>query len=344
MPEKTRRRSGQDGYTLVEMTISSGVMLLVLAGTVGSFSQALRAHDTVTLLADSNQSLRAGTAFVVRDLMQAGNGIPTGGIPIPSGAGSEPVKRPGPPGTGYSFDAGSGVLPAVSPGPNMGAPVNGAPTDMLTMIYLDNRLDLDAFPLVDVAGDGSSAEFDAQTDISDASTGVKQGDLIVFSNAVGYAMREVTSRVGQRVYFDSSDVSNLNQGAAAAGTIQQLQTAPNVYPPTYAFRVRMVSYYLDSTTDPDGPRLVRQENFGTPRALAGAVEDLQVTYDLVDGLSRITDVDEPELPHTPHQIRKVNLQLGVRAEDLSDDTRTYRRGVVSTQVSLRSLAYVDRYE
>ena len=43
-------------------------------------------NDTATNLADASQNLRSGMNFLVRDLVQAGRQIPTGGIPIPSGA------------------------------------------------------------------------------------------------------------------------------------------------------------------------------------------------------------------------------------------------------------------
>jgi hypothetical protein len=115
------------------------------------------------------------------------------------------------------------------------------------------------------------------------------------------------------------------------------------FPPIAALRIKMISYFLDKTTDPDAPRLVRQENFGVPRAMAGAMDDLQLTYDLVNGTTNPTNIEDPVDPG-PNQIRKVNLEVGVRSEDLSTQSQKYSRSRVKTQISLRSLAFVNRYE
>jgi hypothetical protein len=338
-----RLRSEQGGFSLVEMMISSAVTLIVLAETMTAFNHALRAHETVTLLADSNQALRAGTAFMVRDLMMTGNGIPTGGIPIPTGPGSQPVSRPSPPGTAYVFDANLGVLPALTPGPDLGPDVVGSTTDMVTILYEDNRLDLSQYTLTSIASDGSSMTVDARTNINNPNTRIVQGDLIMFSNALGYALREVTRTVGQVVHFEGTDVSNLNQTGGSEGTILQLKTG-TTFPPTSAYRVKMITYYLDKDTDPDAPRLVRQENYWAPRAMSGAMDDLQITYDIVDGVDNPTNVDAPTGDTTPNQIRKVNLQVGVRSENETVESRKFKRGTIKTQVSLRSLAFVNRYE
>src|SRR5207245_4449929 len=77
----------QSGFTLVELLVAMTITLVVVATTLGAFNDALRANEAVTLLADMDQNLRAGMNLVIRDLIQTGEMIPTGGIPIPSGAG-----------------------------------------------------------------------------------------------------------------------------------------------------------------------------------------------------------------------------------------------------------------
>ena len=62
------------GFSLIEMMVASVVMLIVLAEAMTAFDHAVRANETVTLLADSNQALRSGTQFIVRDLLQAAPG------------------------------------------------------------------------------------------------------------------------------------------------------------------------------------------------------------------------------------------------------------------------------
>ena len=47
----------------------------------------------------------------------------------------------------------------------------------------------------------------------------------------------------------------------------------------------MITYYVDAKTTPGTPRLTRVYNNGSPQQLAGVVEDLQLSYDLVDGVT-----------------------------------------------------------
>ena len=342
---KTRTTDAR-GFSLMEMLISSLVMLIVLGEAMTAFNHAVRANETVTLLADSNQALRSGTQFLVRDLRQAGWGSDAirRGIPVPTGGGAVPINRPGPPSTSYTFDPTLGVIPAVAPGASLGPAVSGDATDIITIMYKDNTLPADDIA-VTVADDGSTMTVPAGVQIL-------EGDLILFTSSVGSAMQEVTRVDAGTVFFETTDPSKLNQRAAPAGTILQLQSTSGAWQvdpdtgeqiePT-ATRVKMISYYLDDTTDPDAPRLVRQENYRTPRAMAGAMDDLQITFDLVDGVTNPTNVANPTDPG-PNQIRKVNLEVGVRSEHLSQQQKKYVRNRVTTQVSLRSLAFVDRYE
>jgi hypothetical protein len=123
-----------------------------------------------------------------------------------------------------------------------------------------------------------------------------------------------------------------------------------------------VSYYLDVQTEPERPRLVRRLNNGHPTefdnslgtAVAFDIEGLQITYDLIDGANnpanvRMNDDDlngdgacSPE-PCSPNQIRKINIMLLGRSRARLKSTNQYFRTRLITQVSLRSLALVDRY-
>jgi prepilin-type N-terminal cleavage/methylation domain-containing protein len=346
MPDIKHVATNERGFSLVEMMVSSTVMLLVLAEAMTAFNQAFRAEETVTLIADSNQVLRAGTAFMVRDLLQAGWGDETlgRGVPIPTGTGSELVNRPSPPGTAYTFDDSLGVIPAVTPGAGLGPNISGVATDIITILYVDNQSPLD-HTAVNMSNDGASMTVPNGTSITDPDNAIVRGDLILFTNALGSAVQEVTRTQGQIVYFETTDVSNLNQRGAEAGTIIQLQATAGVFSAgeVSATRIKMISYFLDKDSDPSAPRLVRQENFRTPRAMAGAMDDLQMTYDLVDGVTNPTNVENPVDP-SPNQIRKVNLDVGVRSEGRSMPQNKYARNRISTQISLRSLAFVDRYE
>ncbi len=108
-------------------------------------------------------------------------------------------------------------------------------------------------------------------------------------------------------------------------------------------RVWLVSYYIDSTTDPQVPRLIRQVNAGSRLAIALGVENLQFTYDLIDGITNPSNVETPVSPLSPNQIRKANLFLAARSLDKSLPSNQYLRNSMASSVGLRSLSFVDRY-
>jgi hypothetical protein len=142
---------------------------------------------------------------------------------------------------------------------------------------------------------------------------------------------------------------------AAPGVL--MTAASNFCAPVTLFKAAMITYYVDNTTTPGTPRLTRLLNHGgcplcpakfNPQALAGVVEDLDLTYDLYDGVTNPTAVTSlpytlSGVTYTEGMIRKVNLHIGVRSEQQSKPTQDYIRNHLSTSVNVRSLSAVDRY-
>jgi prepilin-type N-terminal cleavage/methylation domain-containing protein len=348
----------QRGFTLPELLASTAILLIVIV--IAAATTVFRGELDVTgpggLIADANQSLRAATNMMVRDLMQAARGIPIGGVPIPSGAGAAAINRPGPPGSAYQFDnVNYTTLPAIVPGPALGPSVNGQTTDIVTIMMTDPTLPaltLNATPPVTdqpfLSTDGTSLDVGTSTWwITDAAAGVRPGNLILFTNALGSALQSVTATEAMTgvVKFEAGDWFNFNQPGAARGSITQILAAP--VPQTIARRVLMVTYYVDTASTPSVPRLARRVNAAPGQALAGAIEDLELSYDLVGGLDN--PVAQKSVPvtiggvlYTPNQIRKINLYVGVRSETVSPKTGRFVRSHLTTAVSVRSPAYVSR--
>ena len=361
-----RAVSRQNGFTLVELLVSTTITLLALGGAVTAFKNALNITETGTQLSDSNQNLRAGTNLLARDLMQAGRQIPTGGIPIPSGVGSTPLNRPSPPGLAYTFDnVNATALSAITTGADLGPMIANSTTDIVTILMMDPllpRLDLYATGTV-VAGNANPpilADDGAGFTVGNATTwltgdsangisGLNVGDLVYFTNSLGSTVQTVTRLNSTTVYFDVDDWFNFNQRGAASGTITQLKPVAGTYPQTSAFRLQMITYYVDATTTPGTPRLTRIYNHYSPQALAGVVEDLDLSYDVVDAATNPTLVrslpyDLNGLTYTANQIRKANVHVGVRSERLSVQANDYVRNHVSTIISIRDLATLSRYQ
>ena len=382
-----RNISRDDGFTLPELLVSTTIMLIVLGGAMGTLKSALTVGDTATQMADSNQNLRAGSNLLVRDLMLAGRQFPIGGLPIASGTGSGVINRPGPPGMpAYTFDnVTATTLSAIVTGANLGPIIDNSSTDYVTFFMVDPLLKLASgkgLTLFDAvnspasvapAGTPSPPGFIAHNGLSmtvggynwltgDVPNGVqpvKAGDLIWFQGSTGDAIKTVTAVDATTISFASGDWFNFNQ-VAPNGTLLQLKNAvsnpcPVASRPCFqqimAFRLLMVTYYVDNNTTPGSPRLVRVLNNFAPQALAGIVEDLEITYDLVDQVNNPTLVKFlPQtingVPYTANQIRKVNLHIGVRSDMLSTQSNgtDYIRNHVSTTISIRDLAFVARYQ
>ncbi len=332
------------GFSLAESLVATMLTLMVIGAALGMFNNSVQLADSTRIVSETNQNLQVATSLMVRDFIQAGRGIPQGGVPIPSGAGSTAIVRPGP--TALTFPATWVTLPAVSPGSSLGPTMLGVQTDIVTILYEDATLGLSQFPLTDINGNGNQIRVDPRTSIG-GPDGLKVGDLLLFSNALGNAMRVITHIPGgplQQVTVAPNDPLGINQTNAAQGSLQQLEIGPNLYPPTTATRIVMVTYYIDNTTDPQLPRLVRQVNAGNQLAIALGAENLQLTFDLVDGVTNPSNVAAPPVANSPHQIRKVNVFLSARSIDKSPKTNNYFRNSIATQVGLRSLSFVDRYQ
>jgi prepilin-type N-terminal cleavage/methylation domain-containing protein len=364
----------EHGFTLLELMAATLIALVVIGAAMGAFKDAVGLTGTASDVADTTQNLRGGANFLIHDLVLAGRGIPIGGIPIPSGAGSGQILRPSPPGLGYTFDnVNATTMTAITTGSGKGPAIDGQATDIVTILSVDPILDscLGA-PLSvkqfgagggqpEMAVDGASLTIGNVNNVrcpdgnggfdggwlsgNSSQPAVKKGDLLLFTDPNGRnAIQTVTSTDNTTVFFAQNvdDTFGFNQPGAAAGSITQvLGQALTVQ------RVLMYTYYVDPNNGT--PRLMRRYNMGTPQALAGVVEDLHLSYDLVDGVNNPTNV--PDLPtalggatYSANQIRKVSLQIGVRSETMSLKLHDYLRSHLSTVVSIRNLAYVDRYQ
>lgn len=326
---------GDAGVSLTEMLIAMTITMTALGIAMTTFDSLADTRDAMTLLTDTNQNLRSSLNVMTRDLLSAGRGIPVGGVPIPFGG--NPIVRPGPTGTTRTFPTGDLRLPAVSPGHGLGPVVNNIATDIITMLMLDPNVPSD-WQVTNVADDGSSIIVAPEVDIRS----VTPGDLIMFNNGERYAIQMVTQRTDQTIQFGSDDGMHLNQPGAADGTIMQLQINGEFPQAMSVSRILMISYYVDSS-NPSRPQLMRRVNLRGDRSVGVAVENLQITYDLVDGVTNPVNVDVPIAPLTPHQIRKANVFVAGRSYAVVTKSQDYVRTSLSTQVSLRNLSFVDRY-
>jgi prepilin-type N-terminal cleavage/methylation domain-containing protein len=386
MPTHVRQARGDAGFTLPEMMISMGVMLVVLAGTFTAMTNAMRAEQSAKSITTLNGHLRSSMDLMVRDFLQVGQGLQTGRIiTIPNGPGATPVVRPGPAAAGAcvgvtNFPLGP-TLSAVTVGPDLGPAINGQCTDVINTLAVDgafedvnvssmaaNGQSITIYPYGPDRIAGNTDDVDI-SDVPDAlGDNVRVGDLLEIRRGTNTATVMVTNVAGQTITFAPGDPLNLNQFDAAdnmLGTTNQMQD-PAVDPivptvnagviqrgPWQVFRIRMISYFVDTTTNPASPRLVRQMNGGAQNAVAFELEAFRISFDIADGVGNPSTVrmDAADLgaggscapsPCSPNQIRKANLTLAIRSEQKNQQSGYYHN-TLFTQVALRSLSFVDRY-
>jgi prepilin-type N-terminal cleavage/methylation domain-containing protein len=279
-------------------------------------------------------------------------------------------------------------LPSLTTGYQLGPTINGSQTDIVTILTVDEFMPMiqglgTGTPTGlqgRIATDGSNVTLPTSSpwlmgDPTEDTPPIAVGDIVLFKNENGMALQTVTSKDTTKIYFaqaNTNDWFRFNQRSTALkGTVFCIKENPTDstklgcdtmpvsstivsanFPTTALFRLLMITYYVDNTTLPGTPRLTRMVNHFTPQALAGVVEDFDLTFDLVNPtLSSVTSISS--LPfadassgviYTSHMIKKVNIHMGVRSEALSKPSQDFVRSHISTSVDVRSLASVDRYD
>ncbi len=316
----------ENGFSLIEMMVAMVILIAVVAAATQAIIQAQHVSEAVALEANVQENLRAGMHFIVRDLTQAGEGIPAAGISVPNtAAGVSNIVRPGTPAASIFQDSGAPpstytTLPPVIPGSTLGSvvttenPASGAVltggfnTDIITILYADNTLvssaggaaaplltaspvtaPLPAVPTCAgvIAANGSSVTLDpACFTLPGGPTPIAVGNLIMFHNINGTALEYVTSLNATQIFFAPGDPANLNASALPNGTVANLAVAVT---PTTITRVWMVTYYLDVVTKPSKPQLIRQVNY--PNFPAGApVNPPQAVGEVIENLTFSYDI------------------------------------------------------
>ncbi|HOM98665.1 MAG TPA: hypothetical protein PLM33_00270, partial [Acidobacteriota bacterium] len=134
-----------------------------------------------------------------------------------------------------------------------------------------------------------------------------------------------------------------NQPNAEYGNVKALRNpGTNEYPPTRAFRVNVVTFFVD-VNDEENPRLMRQVSAHRAEAVAEHLEQFRVTYDIFEDGSSTAVSDLPDADDRPNQIRKINLMVAGRSPEQRLFGRDFDWLTLRTSVSARNLAFRDRY-
>lgn len=374
------------GFTLVEMLIALTLGLVVIAAAVQLFSRGVSATWVVSQRAELQQNARASSNLLTKDISLVGAGLPTGGVAIASGTGSKP--RYGCDYTGKCYlgptnsasiaypsqvDATSGsninylygVIPGWKQGPTISAAAGA--TDVITVVYADTTFLLSDYTVKFNDVNGNSVTFTLPSPapnpldqaVNNTGVGLQQGDLVLFTSNAGssFAVAEVTAPLGSgagpsyTVAFSNADSLLFNQNAATSNALKQMVTTAGTAGTAVgvtATRIWAITYYLDNTTTPGTPTLMRLVNARLPVPVAENVADLRFTYDTYDDNGNLLNATGDggmglATPISPSQIRTINLaHLTVRSQLHGHEG--YQAMDMQTSVSARNMSFNDRYK
>jgi len=371
-----RRQQSQNGFSLFELLIAMAVGAVVMGAAVMLYQKSVQVSNIVTSRAELQTEMRGAMNQIARDLNQAGTGIPVGGVPIPSAASGGVNPK-------FACDASAcyvssgntftqGVLYKITPGNNLGITTSEA-TDALVITYMDpiaptgdltssaTGLDWTPYSTTAISATGDTVTMPAGTTpaLNDPMKGLVVGDLLLFQNIKGSAIGTVTSfNAATRVISlaATGDPLKFNQPAnpAVSGTLASLKISPYVsgplYNPVTVSRIMMITYFVRKDPTDNHLSLMRQVNARTPAPVAEYIEDLQISYDMLDDSTdpstlapNVADatLGSPAVAK-PNQIRKVNLRITARSPRLNANG-DYDRMSIATSIGPRNLSFHDTY-
>src|SRR5215467_11395709 len=89
---KMQKQNPQHGFTLLELMVSMALGLIVMGAMASLFKTGMDSTMMVTQRAETQQNMRAAIDLMVKDISMAGAGVPSGGVQLPTGAGSSLSK------------------------------------------------------------------------------------------------------------------------------------------------------------------------------------------------------------------------------------------------------------
>lgn len=276
MISRTRRASGEHGppgFTLIEIIIALAILGIATTAIFTTFLSQQKAYVIQNSVAEMQQNLRGGMQFLELDARNAGYGLP------PAVA----LKLP-------SLLLGGGTISMVS---GLGISDGGTTgSDNLYLIYLSATA----------------------TQISDSMPNTSSEMKVV--DPAGFQVGMVA------IIFDSTN--------ADVFQVTQIQNSNHIqHNPTGIFGmenkdfskaygegstvalINYAGYYVDTTTDPAHPKLMRNipgDNTMTSEIVADDIEDLQIRLVLADGTEQ-DGADNTTLP----LVRKLRIYMAARA-------------------------------
>ncbi len=172
------------------------------------------------------------------------------------------------------------------------------------------------------------------------------GDLVMVSTNVGTVITEVTTATATTVTLGSPDALNINEIGGAIGNLGYIKSTSPGPIACAAYRVLVVTYYIQVPGNGQAPRLMRQVNGLLPVPVADDIIGVTVSYDLFNDTTGLNNAEQRDplsiAGVTPNQIRKVNI--AVTAQSLAQDGAKSQSLQLATSISARNMSFRNRYQ
>lgn len=338
------RRSGEAGFTMLELIISMVVFLVVIAAVLGLLQVARQSRTIVSENTGLNKNVRLALNLVGRDTYNAGFGYPLRNtVVLPDNRVATLLGIP------IDVDGSRDTIPPIIAGNNITLNTYNLTantrTDQVTFLFKDNTFNLVggvSQPLNINAATTTSGGIDEIIPLSGSNSLCRVNDIYLITGNTGSTLGVSTALSGSNtVQFSNGDSLAFNQ----TGTSGPLRT---ITVPASLQRVLMVTYFVTA----DGTLMRREYANRTPTVafvdepLVYGVENFQIVYVMDDG----TVSDNPsagpngiagdgdDTPSNLAAVRQIRYTVSVRSTELNAANQPYRTSQTST-FSTRNLGY-----
>lgn len=241
-----RRSHKQNGFTLMELMVVMGIMLIVMAATMSLLRDSLKASNVTHELTDAQESLRAAQEYINRDLMSAGNGLNgIGTFQIAPAFISNYLTTNS--ASGFSMIAsddnvavGTNVL-GTSPAVTIRSSPNR--TDRITILGLDQNDPSMSYLPVSLPGGSTITMSGTNATVTVSATAYNNavvGEIYCFTSGTKVTFGVVTGKTtSNRLQFTTGDTYGLNDGSIGTITGNGAQAASLT-------RMKIIHYFVDS--------------------------------------------------------------------------------------------------
>lgn len=278
-------KRGQAGFTLIEMLIALGIMVIISGSILTLLKDGLQISNLTFQSADAQQSLRTAQEYISHDLTNAGDGMKgIGNICVRSGFVLNYLSRL--PVTGNPCAAGSALLAIINsdndvpaniavPQANPAVNVRSSPnlTDRLTILQADRSFNEMGLAAAAFTADGLTLNLPVGTNMANFTT----GEIYFVSSEAGATFATITAKdaATRRLTFATGDAYGLN-AAINNGPIDLITNNSTL--PTSLMRMQIINYFINS----NGlliRRILGVKGAGfTDSVIAEHVTDMQLRY------------------------------------------------------------------